>query len=952
MFAIHNHPTPNISMNNLEATYEEHRPEAGMFQLSVELINTPTNMTVLIGYNSNIFYKETIISFANTYINLIKSCLKKPDTELAKLPLLNHIEKKRLLYQWNSTQKSFHHAKNHVFELVTKQLVHHSKALALVDGATSLTYQTLLERVNATSYHLISKGLKPDDKVAVVLARSVDLIIVMLAVFKSGGIYIPIDCENPATRILLIIQDCNPDLIIVHDGCTIFSSDEKRTITICELNKFKAFTVLPLIERLPQDPAYILYTSGTTGVPKGVIIPHRALTNIVLWRIDQFRINRADRSMVFSSPGFDNFITETWPFLISGASLHIVENHARQNPQALISWLAKNNITFCDLPASYGSLLLSCYWPNFINLRLFIMGAERVTHYPKGNWSFTIWNIYGTTETTVDAIYMQIYPYSHADTPLIEEIPPIGKPLSNMKAYILDKCMQPVPVATIGELYLSGTGVGLGYLNQPTLSKERFLMDPFITNTPVLMYKTGDLARYRCDGNIDYIGRFDNQVKVNGYRIELTEIENYLCQHLSIKSAIVVVNTNDSNNNQLIAFIIKREDRTSTSITTESIRLYLEAYFPKTMIPSPIVFVAQFPRTANDKIDHQALLNNLAKFITTHKTIKPTNDIEQSLQDIWQYVLGTPINDIYADFFNCGGNSIRSLHLLEKINQNFAINLTPTWVFLHRTIHDQAGMLRQNKLTNFKPYITKNVQGTKLPIFFIPPMTGNGQTYAQLIALMDSEQPCFAFETFQLQATYTIESIAKYYLRQIEAIYPHGPYILAGWSFGGIIAYEIAQQLQNLGKMVNLLILFDSHVYDNTVEKPLWTNSNTNLEKNDPVRTTHDALPQSFIDSYKEMNKQESIAMASYKIRAYIGRVILFQAAPSNHITNSTSNNNGFKELISDLILLSTDADHYSLFREKSIINIAEQLIYHLNNKITSSAQTNNRLFVETVIGE
>lgn len=517
------------------------------------------NPSKIVLYYPNKKFKESSINNLLAHWQIIlEKCLTDGDQLVTHFSILTKEEKETLLNNWNKPTRNQRLILESpcVHDLFSQQAKKHPKKLAVHSKESSLDYQTLDQLSNQLAQTLLEKGVMPGDNITVFMERSPSILVAMLAVFKIGAIYVPINPKYPEERIEFIISDCNAKFIVVDDKNTD-KIPKKFASKLFAYHDLPGSTTPPCISVDPEQIAYIIYTSGTTGQPKGVMIKHISLINHVFWYREHFNVGPDDRSAQFASQGFDPFFCETIPFLTEGAGIYIIDDHTKLTPSLFLPWLVDKKITICDLPTSYAQVLFTLPWPKQVALRILKVGGESLTRHPNQLFSFDIWNGYGPTETTIEASFIKIYQanvspekqkYKHTH-------PPIGKPLDNFEVYIVDQYLQPVPLGVAGELLIGGLGLSPGYINRTQLTREKFIRNMFSDEPNAKLYRTGDLARWLSDGNIEFLGRLDHQVKISGYRIELSEIENALSLYPDVNDVVVLVRDGHDQKKNIIAYL-------------------------------------------------------------------------------------------------------------------------------------------------------------------------------------------------------------------------------------------------------------------------------------------------------------------------------------------------------------------------------------------------------------
>jgi amino acid adenylation domain-containing protein len=473
---------------------------------------------------------------------------------------------------------------------------------AVVAAKKTLTYGELESQSNALARHLLSLGAVPETLVAVFLPRSPSAVVAALAIMKTGAAYLPLDPSCPSGRIRLILEDARVPIVISDSSATSsLPSGAWQIVRLGEpqgTQRARSSTPLPYTAN-PSQLAYVIYTSGSTGRPKGVEITHGNLSNLVRWHQSAFAVCPSDRATILASPGFDASVWEVWPYLTSGATLHMPSDATRVSPRALRDWMLSNAITISFVPTPLAQRLMLLDWPAETPLRFLLTGADTLQQYPRAGLPFTLVNNYGPTECTVVSTSCAV---TYRDHP--SALPPIGRPIANTQAFVLDEHLQQVPQGSVGELHIAGAGVGRGYLHNPQLTQQKFIPNPFSSERGSRLYKTGDLVRPWPDGNLEFVGRADDQVKIRGYRVEPNEVSHALCKHDAVEAGIVVARKDRRRKHVLVAYVLPKP---GVALNVAALRAYLQQHLPDYMIPSAFVLMHIFPLTTNGKVDRSAL---------------------------------------------------------------------------------------------------------------------------------------------------------------------------------------------------------------------------------------------------------------------------------------------------------------------------------------------------------
>jgi aspartate racemase len=788
-----------------------------------------TELSVSIEYNTYLFEDATIARMFGHFQTLIEGAIDNPNQIISMLPMLTLEERNQVLVEWNKTQREYPKTVC-IQQLIEEQVERSPEAIAVVYGDQQLTYQALNQRANQLAAHLQSLGVGPEIPVALYATRSIEMLVGVLGILKAGAAYIPIDPAHPHERQEHKLRDSQAVVILTQANLVASLPDHQATVILLDTDWHKIAqhsSENPTCLTTPDNLAYVIYTSGSTGIPKGVAVTHRSMVNYCAEVVRVYEITSRDQVLQFSNISFDVSIEEIFPSLISGATIVIRSEETSLSISQFLEFLDQYQITFVALPTAFWHELtnslasLPYQLPN--SLRLVVVGGDKVSSSIYQTWLETVgtyprWlNAYGPTEATISpAIFDPLWLSVPLD--LRSEVP-IGRPIANTQLYILDDFLQPVPIGIPGELYIGGVGLARKYLNHLELTKEKFVSHPFTNDSDARLYKTGDLVRYRADGNIEFLGRRDRQVKIRGFRIELGEIEFALSQHPMLQDVVVIVREDQSDDKQLVAYGIPNYEQTATNL---ELREFLKQRLPGYMIPAHFVLLESFPLTANGKVDLRALpapneMDYRIQSDATDTFVASRDSLEQQLTEIWKDVLGVPQIGIQDNFFDLGGNSILAVRLFTHIETRLSRTLPLSVLLKAPTIEQMAALLRQNDDNQFFSPVVEIQAGTvsKSPLFCIHGGGFNVLIYRNLALYLDSDQPIYGLQARGLDGSdcpqiNQLGDLAADYIQEIRRIQPQGPYFLAGLSNGGMIALDMAQQLLTQGEQVALLALFDT----------------------------------------------------------------------------------------------------------------------------------------------
>ena len=563
-------------------------------------------------------------------------------------------------------------------DMVSDQVKRNPRRIALVDDSMQVTYGELDNCTNRLATELQALGAGANTVVAVCMPRSVLTVIASLAVMKAGAAYLPLDPNYPRERLSFILADADVPFILSESMVAGRLPQGKWKIILLDHDDVTRGTssAWDPSRVCPDHLAYVIYTSGSTGTPKGVEITHKSLSNLVRWHQKEFAVTTEDRVAQFLSFGFDAAVTELWPHLAAGASLHVTPEEFRSSPELLKDWLIAHAITICLVPTFFAERLIMLEWPPDTKLRLLLTGAEALHRYPPPGLPFALINNYGPTEATVVATSGRVA----SAEPGCEQRPSIGRPIDGAEVYIVDQSLNPVPRGEVGELCIGGAGVGRGYVNSPELTADKFVPNPFTHGSDARLYRTGDLARWLPDGQIEYVGRMDNQIKIRGYRVEPNEIIAGLETHPAIQASAVIEQRDSGENQRLVAYLVL--NRAQAAPTASALRDHLRSRLPDYMIPAAFMVLPELPLTSNGKIDYKSLpILNARAILSNDNYLSPRTVLEGKLSALVSNLLGVSRVGVNDNFFLIGGHSLFGIRLIARIRDNFGIELPLRAVF-------------------------------------------------------------------------------------------------------------------------------------------------------------------------------------------------------------------------------------------------------------------------------
>lgn len=814
VLAFQNAPTPGMEMAGVTLPSGSPGHAETKFDLELYFWETATGFDGSFVFSPEIFRASTISRMASQLLHLLEVFVAEPDVRLSDISLVTGLEYRQITETWNQTEIEFP-GQSVIHEVFAKQVQITPDAIAIETDQEQISYRELDRRSSMVANYLRSLGAGPELFVGVLFERSLDMIVALLATLKSGAVYVPLNPADPIKRVEYILQDARISLLLtskqiaqkVPPGrlnvvCLDGDVDQERMVAAQSHGN-----AVP--EAIFDNLAYMIYTSGSTGHPKGVCVTHRNVLRLVKGA-NYVDLTSCEVFLQFAPVSFDASTFEIWGALLNGARLVLFPPHSPSLSE-LGDFIRKSGVTTMWLTAGLFHQVIDRNLEGITSVKQLLAGGEAlsVTHVNKllaEAPDCILVNGYGPTETTTFACCHRVGG-NHQGTTVS-----IGRPIANTKVYVLNEGMRLAAIGETGELFIGGAGLARGYLNRPDFTAERFVPDPFGNNGERL-YRTGDLVRYLEDGNIEFLGRADKQIKLRGFRIELEEIEKTLTEHPLVEQAVVIPRDDSAGGKRLIAYIVPVA---GSVLTVERLRSHVQERLPEYMVPSLFLVLEQLPLTANGKIDANALLRFDRLAARSEKTfVAPKDRLQEQLITIWEGLLEARPIGIQDDFFELGGHSLIAVQLIARIEQELGKRLPMAALFEGATIERLSQLLRDDTGsagTDSSIVATIQPNGTRPPLFCVHAAGGTVFCYADLAKHLGQDQPLYGIQAPPASdsAVQTLETMASEYVRVLRGFQPKGPYFIGGWSMGGVIAFEMARQLVQQGERVALLFLVDA----------------------------------------------------------------------------------------------------------------------------------------------
>jgi amino acid adenylation domain-containing protein len=834
LFAVQNAPESPLALSDLKMQELHILGQAAKFDLSLYVVQTDEGLRLTFEYNTDLFNATTIARMGRHFEMLLEGAVSNPDQPLSSLPLLSDAERHQLLVEWTNT--SVDYPRRCIHELFEEQAKLTPDAPAVIFEKQQMNFNELDRRANQLAHYLRRRDVGTEAVIAVCMERTIEMVTALLGILKAGAAFVPIDPSYPAERVAFLLQDSGASIVLTQARVreTLPASAAEMICVDSDWTEIARESPAGLPSgATPENAAYVIYTSGSTGQPKGSVSPHQASLNRFAWMWNAYPFAADEVCCQKTSLSFGDSIWEIFGPLLQGISLVIIPDDALKDPRRLVEMLSENGVTRLVLVPSLLRVILELetdlakkvprlkYWTSSGEA----LPAALARSFKEKLPDATLINLYGSSELAADVTCYEV-----SDSTLSNI--PIGRPIDNTAAYILDGRFEPGPVGVCGELYIAGAGLARCYLSHPELTAEKLLPSPFGNDPGARMFKTGDLARYHEDGTIEFMGRADHQVKVRGFRVELGEIEAALKSHPSVKNAVVTLRQVSDDSRLLVGYVVPNTKHVAVEYgkLSAELRKFLKAKLPEYMVPGAFILLEELPLTPSGKIDRRSLpAPGGFRPELEDARVAPRDDLEELLVHIWEKLLGVKPIGIQDNFFDLGGHSLLAVRLVSDIEKEVGQRIPLVSFFQGATIEYLAGLLRQDPNSVSWPTLVEiQTGGTKPPLFCVSTPNLNALGYRSLARHLGPDQPVFG-----LQAQYpedlegehspaAVDHLATEYLEALRAVRPSGPYQFVGLCRGAHIAYEMARRLEQDGQEVVFVGILDTWVLENTYNRFLY----------------------------------------------------------------------------------------------------------------------------------
>ena len=926
---------------------------ADAFKLKLNCSRAAGGLRLEFHFDAGVYAAEEVARAAGHYRTLLEDVAAEPDTTLAGLDIVGEDERRQLLEEFAATEAA-PPPDVCVHDLFEEWAEKTPDAVALVCEGSQLTYAGLNERANRLARYLRRHGVGAETPVGLLFERSAEAVVALLGVLKAGGAYVPLDPALPAERLALMLEEARSPLLLTSEALSgrVASAPAKVVRLDADWRAEIAREGRANLRARAStgNVAYVLFTSGSTGRPKGVAVEHRQLTNYLAGVSERLAFEPGMSFALVSTLAADLGNTSIFPALCGGGCLHVIAPGRVTEPAALAAYFRARQIDCLKIVPSHLEALQAFPHPEqLMPLRRLVLGGEA----SRGYWvrelqalapDCKVFNHYGPTETTVGVLTYEAGADTHARrAPNV----PLGRPVSNVQIYMLDAALRPQPVWVPGELHVGGLNVARGYHGRPGATAEKFIPDPFSSAPGARLYRTGDLARWLPSGDAEFLGRIDHQVKLRGFRIEPGEVEAAILASGLAREALVVLDESAAGDRRLVAYVVPRaatggtgakggarRGREAPAFPLEELRRSLQERLPEYMMPAAFVPLERMPLTPNGKLDRRALpAPGSAAAAPNRGYVAPRSELERQLAQVWEEVLGVRPVGVTDNFFELGGYSLLALRLMARVNQQFGCEISLQNLLRTETVEAMAEFVgRPAGEASQSPLVALQSQGEGAPLFFMHPVAGSAFVYVALARLLGTQRPFYGLNAPVNEPLTKIEEMAARYVEAVRAVQPEGPYLLGGWSMGGLIAYEMAQQLRARGQGVALLALIDRAAYDaepqarddavlqswfeQTIESVREQAAASGGGLSDFGPTMYHRLFQVYKNNHR--------AVEQYAPRPYAGRVTLLRAAETPLAAPDPTL--GWGALAAEVELHVVPGTHTSMLHEPEVRELAVRL--------------------------
>ncbi|NTX52829.1 non-ribosomal peptide synthetase [Myxococcus sp. CA039A] len=936
--------------------------DSGMakFDLTFFLRETAEGWVGIWEYNKALFDEATLRRMAGHYVTLMEGLLADPGRRVGDVSLLDDAERRALLREWSGRADSSA-VPGLMHAWVEAQVMRSPDAVAVTDGQSSLTYASLERRANQLAHHLLALGVRPGGTVGLCLERaSLEMPVAVLATLKAGAAFLPLDPSYPSQRLEQMLEDTGAPVVLVHGALERALPERTGTRRVRleeEAGRIEARPMhAPAVPLSPETPCYFVYTSGSTGRPKGILMSHRAVGNMLRWLLAR-TVDAGATTLQFASLNFDVSFQELFGTWCLGGTVLLVGEEERRDPVALLRRMVTHGVGRLYLPFVALQALCEVAQHEAVlpPLREVVTAGEQLQVTPALVSFFerlpgcVLENQYGPSEAHVVTAWR-----AHGPPATWPALPPVGVPISNVKVYVLDERGAPSPVGVVGEVYVGGASLAHGYWERAELTADRFIPDALSDEPGARLYRTGDKARWLGDGNLEFLGRVDGQVKVRGFRVELGEVEVALKALPGVKDAVVVVRQEEGGEKRLVGYVVHAEPWDA-----EALRSRLEQRLPEYLVPSVLVRLEALPLAPTGKVDRKALPAPGRHQLASRRAHEgPRDELERMLVRVWEEVLGVSPVGVTEDFFALGGHSLMAIRLLARIRGAVGRVLPVATLFHRATVEHVASVLRrESAMSAWSPLVRLQEGQGQRPFFCVHAVGGTVLSYAELAKSLGPEQPFFGLQSRGLEGDVPpcelIPEMASLYLSAMREVQPRGPYRLGGWSMGASIAWEMAHQLQQQGERIEVLALIDGFVrpFDGEGAAPghdearrfgamFYTDlmraagnavamTDEELAREDPetlMRTLAAANPSGVqsLEALRRVFEVNLLAAWSYVPAPYSGPVISIEATGTTRV-------HGWEQVATgELTIHAIPGDHYSILRGPDVTRLASLLREHL----------------------